>query len=69
MILKELEEVYNFNTEELIKGKIKAIPDDIFSPSDRKARLRIIRENLKKIKLQGKSEYDIMQQLKAMINN
>lgn len=67
MILKELESVYNFNTEELIKGKLKAIPEDVFSPADRKARLRTIRDNLKKISLQGGSPYDIKELLQARI--
>lgn len=67
MILKELESVYNFNTEELIKNKLKAIPEDVFSPSDRKARLRTIRDNLKKIGLQGISKYDIIDLLQARI--
>jgi hypothetical protein len=67
MILKELESVYNFNTEELIKNKLKAIPEDVFSPSDRKARLRTIRDNLKKIGLQGISKYDILDLLQARI--
>ena len=68
MILKELESVYNFNTEDLIKNKLKAIPETIFSPADRKARQRIIKENLNKIKFQGKSEYDIFELLEARLN-
>jgi hypothetical protein len=67
MILKELESVYNFNTEELIKNKLKAIPEDVFSPSDRKARLKTIRDNLKKIGLQEISKYDIIELLQARI--
>ncbi len=59
MILKELEEAYGFNTEELIKGKLKEIPEDVFSHEDRKARLRTIRDNLKKISQQELSPYDI----------
>jgi hypothetical protein len=31
-ILKELESVYNFNTEDLINNILKTIPEDIFSP-------------------------------------
>lgn len=67
LILKELESVYNFNTEELIKDKLKTIPEDVFSPADRKARLRIIRDNLKKISLQDQSKYDIKELLQAKI--
>lgn len=32
MILKELESVYNFDTEELIKWKLRSFPEDVFSP-------------------------------------
>jgi hypothetical protein len=67
MILKELEAVYNFNTEELIRGKIKSIPEEVFSSADRKARLRTISDNLKKISLQGQSKYDISGLLQARI--
>jgi hypothetical protein len=67
LILKELESVYNFNTEDLIKDKLKTIPEDVFSPADRKARLRIIRDNLKKISLQDQSKYDIKELLQAKI--
>ncbi len=69
MILKELESVYSFNTEELIKSKLKAFPEDIFSLADRKARLRTIRDNLKKISLQGQSKYDIKSFLQARIES
>lgn len=65
MILKELEELYGFSTEELIKGKLKEIPEDVFTKDDRKARLRTIRDNLKKISQQGESSYDIEELLQA----
>ncbi|HPQ79445.1 MAG TPA: hypothetical protein PLG47_03275 [Candidatus Dojkabacteria bacterium] len=67
IILKELEAVFGFEAEKLIKDKLKTIPEDILSPNDRKARLRTIRENLKKITLAGNSEYDISEMLKAKI--
>ena len=67
LILKELEEIHNFKTEELLRQKLKEIPEDILSPADRKARQRILRENLKKISLKGKSEFDISELLKAKI--
>ncbi len=67
MILKELEELYGFNTEELIKGKLKEIPEDVFSLDDRKARLRTIRDNLKKISQKGGSSYDIEELLQARL--
>ena len=59
LVLKELEEIHNFKTEDLIKQKIQDIPEEILSISDKKARQRIIKENLKKITLSGKSEFDI----------
>ena len=68
IVLKELEGIHNFRTEELLKAKLKEIPDTILSPADRKARQRIIRENLKKISpLKGISEYDITELLRAKI--
>ena len=67
MILKELEELYGFNTEELIKGKLKEIPEEVFSQDDRKARLRTIRDNLKKISQHEKSIYDIEELLQAKL--
>lgn len=69
LILKELEEIHNFKTEDLIKQKLKEIPEVILSLSDRKARQRILRENLKKISLKGVSEFDISELLKAKIPN
>ncbi|HAQ20663.1 MAG TPA: hypothetical protein DCR40_15750 [Prolixibacteraceae bacterium] len=67
LILKELEGIYPFKTEDLLKAKIKAISDKILSPDDKKARMKILRENLKKITNQGKSEYDISELLQAKI--
>jgi len=67
LILKELESIYPFRTEDLLKAMIKEIPAEIFSPADRKARMKTIRENLKKIHIEGKSEYDISELLQAKI--
>ena len=67
LILKELEGIYNFRTEDLLKAKLKAIPERILSTDDKKARLKILRGNLKKISNQGKSEYDITELLEAKI--
>lgn len=68
IVLKELESVFNFNVEELLKGKVKEISEDILSPADRKARLKILRDNLKKITISGKSEFDISELLEEKIN-
>jgi hypothetical protein len=67
LILKELEEIYNFKTEDLLKQKVKEIPEEILSPADKKARQRILRENLKKISQKDISDYDITELLKAKI--
>jgi hypothetical protein len=67
IILKELESVYHFNSEEMLKAKLKEIPEEILSLSDRKARLKILRENLKKISISEKSEFDISELLEAKI--
>jgi hypothetical protein len=67
LILKELESIYSFRTEDLLKAKLKEIPQDILSPADRKARMKTIRDNLKKISIAGQSEYDITELLQAKI--
>ena len=69
LILKELEAQFNFRTEDLLKAKLKEIPEEILSISDRKARLKTIRDNLKKIIIEGKSEYDISELLQARIQD
>ncbi len=68
LILKELETVYNFNTEDLIKSKLKTIPEEVFSKSDRKARLRTIKGNLNKI-VCSNSSYDISGLIEGKISN
>lgn len=69
MVLKELEAMFNFKTEDLIKQKLKAIPENILSHDDKKARQRTLRDNMKKISLNGSSEYDISELLKNSIQN
>jgi len=68
IILKELEGIHNFKTEELLKALLKEIPEGILSPADKKARQRILKENLKKIRTSGESEFDISNLIKAKIN-
>lgn len=67
IILKELEGIYSFRTEDLLKAKIKAIPNEILSPDDKKARMKILHKNMKKIISLEKSEYDITELLQAKI--
>jgi hypothetical protein len=69
IVLKELEELFGFRTEELLKEKIKAMPDSILTPSDKKSRSKMIRDNLKKITTKDASEYDISELLKEKIND
>jgi hypothetical protein len=57
IILKKLEDELGINTENLIKDTIK-IYGDILTKEDQKARIKQLRNNLKKIEL-TKSEYDI----------
>jgi hypothetical protein len=68
IILKELEEIHNFRTEELLKALLKEIPEEILSPADKKARQRILKENLNKIRTAGESEFDISKLIKSKIN-
>jgi len=68
MVLKELENIFDINTEELIKQKIKSIPDEIFNKNDRKARVKQIKDNLKKIISTEKSSYDITELLNIKLN-
>jgi hypothetical protein len=69
LILKELESIYTFRTEDLLKAKLKEIPEEILSPADRKARMKTIKDNLKKISNAGKSEYDITELLQERIQH
>ena len=68
MVLKEIESILDINVGELIKQKIKSIPENIFTKNDRKARARQINENLKKIINNEKSYYDIIDLLYAKLN-
>jgi hypothetical protein len=68
IILKELEGIHNFRTEELLKALLKEIPEEILSPADKKARQRILKENLNKIRTAGESEFDISKLIKSKIN-
>lgn len=67
IILKELEAVHNFKTEDLLKAFLKSIPERILSTEDKKARKKILWDNLKKISNQENSEFDISGLLEAKI--
>lgn len=68
MVLKELERIYDINTEELIKQIIKCIPEEILTNDDRKYRRSQIKNNLKKIISTEKSSYDITELLNLKLN-
>lgn len=67
MVLLELSEVYGFNAEEMLKTLLKEIPQDIMSKEDIKARLHIIRSNLRKLQSSQNSEFDISKLLHEKI--
>ena len=59
LVLKEYEDFLPCKAEELMKQKIRSIPNDILSKEDKKSRVRQLNSNLKKIELLNKCEYDI----------
>lgn len=63
IVLKELEALYHFNSEELIMQKLKSIPEDKLSKEDKKARHKILKSNLNKIDSSQISKYDISERL------
>ena len=64
--MKELESQFDFNTEELIKKKIKSAPETLLNKMDKKARLSIFKKNLNKIKKANESHYDISSKLEEV---
>ena len=65
IVLKELGILFDFNPEELLKQKLKSIPEEILNRNDKKARSRNIKANLKKLDGKGISQYDIFEMLAA----
>jgi len=65
ILLKELGILFDFNPEELLKQKLKSIPEEILNRNDKKARSRNIKANLKKLDGKGISQYDIFEMLAA----
>jgi len=65
ILLKELETVFGFDAEELLKAKWKSVPEDKLNSYDKKARLHQLKTNLKKINTTDKSIYDITAKLDA----
>jgi hypothetical protein len=63
IVLKELESIFHFNTEELLSNKLKSIPSEMLNKNDKKARQAILKANMKKVVNYGVSEYDISKKL------
>jgi hypothetical protein len=63
ILLQELAAIYGFDTRELLRQRMKAIPIEILNKDDKKHRQRQIDSNLKKIKSAEKSLYDLSDQL------
>ena len=66
IVLKELAVLFDFNAEELLKEKLKSIPDELLNLNDKKARQRQMKANLKKLEGKEKSKYDISDLLAAI---
>lgn len=66
IVLKELESLFDFNSEELIKLKIKSIPESILTKDDKKARLSMMKTNFSKIRKANESHYDITSKLEEV---
>jgi hypothetical protein len=65
ILLKELGLIYGFNPEELMKQRVKAIPEDILSFYDKKARQGQLKQNWRKVASDEVSQYDILKQLES----
>jgi hypothetical protein len=66
LILKELEALFHFNSEELIYLKLKSIPEEILNKNDKKARKAILSSNFDKININANfSNYDITSKLES----
>lgn len=68
LALKEYGLLYGFNPEEVLKSKIKAIPEGILSKEDKKNRLKSLRATLKKINLKEVSDYDLSKEISEALN-
>ena len=63
ILAKELGMIYHFDFEALMKDKIKEIPESILTKDDKKARMRQIKANMKKITSSEVSQFDISEAL------
>lgn len=65
IILKRYEDVLGINIEELLKQELKNYPLDLLNAEDKKARMRILKENLNKIQEDKQCEFDITSLLES----
>lgn len=65
ILLKELGLIYGFNPEELLEQKVNAIPKNVFSQYDFKARKEQFKLNWSKVVSAEGSQYDILKQLES----
>ncbi len=63
LILKEYENLLPCNLDELIKQKIKSIPDNILTKDDKKSRRRQIKANMRRLESVGTCKYDLSKYL------
>lgn len=68
LALKEYGLLYGFNPEEVLKSKIKAIPEGILNKEDKKNRLKSLRATLKKINFKEVSDYDLSNEIAKALN-
>lgn len=71
LVLKDLEAIHGFSVEDLLNQKLKAIPGEVLTAEDRKARKRILRKMLGLIASTTEdSPFDVSSQLeKALYAN
>lgn len=67
LILKEFEAFLPCKAEDLLKKKIRSIPEGILTKEDKKGRIRQLKSNLKKLETVNECEYDISEMLEKQI--
>ena len=65
MVLMELGFLDEINIIDLVKIKLKSLPESVMNHNDIKARLKQIRSNIKKITISETSIYDLTTKLRA----
>lgn len=68
LVLKDLEAVHGFSVEDLLTQKLKAIPEEVLTPEDRKARKRQLRKMLGLVgSATADSPFDVAPQLEEVL--